>query len=48
MHVTIAPILLGSGKHLLVDIDLSKLGYLCTEHVSTKNATHVVLTRRPL
>jgi dihydrofolate reductase len=48
MHVAIAPILLGSGEHLLVDIDLPKLGYLCTEHVPTKNATHIVLTRRPL
>jgi dihydrofolate reductase len=47
MHVSIVPILLGSGEHLFVDIGLPELGYLCTEHVATKNATHVVVTRRP-
>jgi dihydrofolate reductase len=46
MHLAIAPVLLGSGEHLLGGIDLSKLGYACSEHVPTANATHVVLTRR--
>jgi dihydrofolate reductase len=46
MHVAISPILLGSGEHLLSGIDLPKLGYECTEHVPTQNATHVVLTKR--
>jgi dihydrofolate reductase len=48
MHAAIVPILLGSGEHLLVDIDLPKLCYRCTEHVATENATHIVLTRHPL
>jgi dihydrofolate reductase len=46
MHLAISPVLLGAGEHLLGDIDLTKLGFECTEHVPTASATHVVLTRR--
>jgi dihydrofolate reductase len=46
MHLAISPVLLGSGEHLLVDIYTLKLGYQCTEYTPTKNATHVVLTKR--
>lgn len=46
MHLAIAPVLLGSGENLLADIDLTKLGYACTEHASTANATHVVIAKR--
>jgi dihydrofolate reductase len=46
MHVAISPILLGSGESLLEGIDLPKLGYQCTEHVPTPNATHFVITKR--
>jgi dihydrofolate reductase len=46
MHLVISPILLGSGEPLLAGIDAAKLGYQCSEHVPTTNATHVVLTRR--
>ena len=45
MHVAIAPVLLGSGEHLLSGIDLPKLGYRHTEHVPTAKATHVVVTK---
>jgi hypothetical protein len=45
--VAIAPRLLGSGEHLLHDLDLTALGYEITTHVPTAAATHVVLTRRP-
>jgi len=45
IHLAISPVLLGSGEHLLAGIDAPKLGYRCTEHVATANATHVVLTR---
>jgi dihydrofolate reductase len=45
MHLAISPVLLGSGQHLLADIDATKLGYRCTEHVTTANSTHVVLTK---
>jgi dihydrofolate reductase len=46
LHLAIAPILLGSGEHLLRGIDLKKLGYECTKHVATELATHVFLTRK--
>jgi dihydrofolate reductase len=46
MHLAISPVLLGSGEHLFGGIDLTRLGFECTEHVPTASATHVVLTRR--
>jgi dihydrofolate reductase len=46
IHLAISPVLLGSGEHLFTDIDAPKLGYRCTEHIATPNATHVVLTRQ--
>ena len=46
MHLAMAPVLLGAGEPLLAGIDLPRLGYRCTEHVTTPNAMHVVLTRQ--
>ena len=46
MHVAIAPRLLGSGEHLMHDLDLKALGYECTKHMPTVAATHVILTRQ--
>ncbi len=46
MHLAMSPVLLGSGESLLVGIDAPKLGYQCTEHVATPNATHFVITKR--
>ncbi len=46
LHLAISPILLGSGEQLFANIDMLKLGYQCDEHVSTPNATHVVVARR--
>ena len=46
MHLAISPVLLGSGEALLQGIDLPKLGYQLTKHVSTPKATHVVITKR--
>ena len=45
LHVAISPVLLGAGEHLLANIDTPTLGYRCTEHVATPNATHFVLRR---
>lgn len=45
LHVAISPVLLGSGESLFAGLDLPKLGYSCTEHVATPNATHVVLSQ---
>jgi dihydrofolate reductase len=46
LHFAIARILLGSGDQLFADVDMLKLGFQCTERVSTPMATHVVLTKR--
>jgi dihydrofolate reductase len=46
IHLTISPVLLGSGEQLFANIDMLKLGYRCTEHVSTQKATHVVFSKR--
>jgi dihydrofolate reductase len=45
IHLAFAHALLGRGEHLFAGIDVPGLGYKCTEHVSTDDATHVVLTR---
>ena len=45
LHLAISPVLLGSGENLFTGIDMAKLGYQCTEHIATANATHVVLTK---
>jgi dihydrofolate reductase len=45
MHLAFAPVVLGSGEHLLEHLNLPALGYKCTEHVPTARATHVVLTK---
>ena len=45
MHLAFAPVLLGRGESLLTGIDLVRLGYRVSEHVTTAKATHVVLTR---
>lgn len=45
LTLAISPVLLGSGERFLGDIDLVKLGYICTEHVAGERAAHVVLGR---
>lgn len=45
VHLAISPIFLGSGEQLFANIDMLKLGYRCTEHVSTPKATHVVFSK---
>lgn len=47
LHLAVAPVFLGSGEHLFAGLDMLKLGYQCTEHVSTPEATHLVLTKQP-
>jgi dihydrofolate reductase len=45
MHLAIAPVVLGSGENLFSGVNLPKLGYRCTEHVATPNATHVIIRK---
>jgi len=47
LHLAIAPVLLGSGEHLLHGIDTRALGYECVKHVAgARAAAHVVLRKR--
>lgn len=46
MHIAISPVLLGRGEALFADIDLTALGFRCSEHVASAKAMHVVLTRQ--
>ncbi len=46
LHLVMRPVLLGSGEHLLHDIDLRSLGYECTQSVAGERGTHVFLRRR--
>lgn len=45
MHLAISPVILGRGENLFAGLDLLKLGYRCTEKVTTPAAMHVVLTK---
>ena len=46
MHLAIAPVLLGAGERLFDGVDLPALGYACTKHQASAQATHVVLSRQ--
>jgi len=45
LHLAFRPILMGSGENLFDGLDLAKLGYRCTEHISTELAVHVKLSK---
>ncbi len=47
LHLAIRPVLLGTGEHLLRDIDTRALGYECWKSVAGERATHVFLRKRP-
>ena len=38
LHLAVRPVLLGSGEHLLNDIDMPALGYECVKHVAGERA----------
>ena len=46
LHLAIRPVLLGTGEHLLHDIDTRALGYECWKSVTGERATHVFLRKR--
>jgi dihydrofolate reductase len=46
LHLAISPVLLGSGEHLLNDINMRALGYECAKYVAGERATHVFLSKR--
>ncbi|MEO6929663.1 MAG: dihydrofolate reductase family protein [Casimicrobiaceae bacterium] len=46
LHLAMRPVLLGSGEHLLQDLDLRALGYECAQSVAGERANHVFLRKR--
>jgi dihydrofolate reductase len=46
LHLAIAPVLLGSGEHLLGGMNLRELGYECSGQIAGARATHVLLRKR--
>lgn len=46
LHLVLRPVVMGTGEHLLADIDLRALGYRCTRTVAGERATHLFLERR--
>ena len=46
LRLAVRPVLLGSGEHLLNDIDMRTLGYECAKCVAGERATHVFLRKR--
>jgi dihydrofolate reductase len=45
LHLAVAPVLLGSGEHLMSRIDLPALGYRVEEQARSAAATHLILRR---
>ena len=45
VHLALSPALLGQGEALLSGIDLTALGFNCTEHVASRHAMHVILSK---
>ena len=45
LHLAMRPVLLGSGEHLLRDLNLPALGYECTEHIAGERAMHVIVQK---
>jgi len=48
LHLALRPILLGSGEHLMRDLNLPALGYECAKSVAGERATHFFLRKRGL
>ena len=46
LHLAVRPMLLGSGEHLLRDVDARALGYECSRYVAGERALHVFLSKR--
>jgi dihydrofolate reductase len=45
MHIVISPVLLGKGEPLFAGLDLTALGYECTEYVPSAKAAHLTIKR---
>jgi dihydrofolate reductase len=46
MHIAVSPVFLGAGERLFDGVNLPALGYVCTQHVASPKATHIVLSKQ--
>ena len=46
LHLVYSLVFLGSGESLFVGIDMPKLGFTVTEKTHTKDARHIVMSRK--
>jgi dihydrofolate reductase len=46
MHVAVSPVFLGAGERLFDGVNLPALGYVCTQHMTSPKATHIVLSKQ--
>jgi dihydrofolate reductase len=46
MHIAVSPVFLGAGERLFDGVNLPALGYVCTQHVTSPKATHIVLSKQ--
>lgn len=46
MHLAQSPVLLGRGENLFAGLDLPALGYVCTDHVATPAAMHLIIKKQ--
>jgi dihydrofolate reductase len=45
LHLAMRPVVLGSGEHLLRDLDLRSLGYECERFIAGERAAHFFLRK---
>ena len=45
MHLVVSPVLLGRGENLFSGVDLPQLGFVCSGHIATADALHVILRK---
>ena len=46
LHLAVRPVLLGTGENLFSGLDMSALGYECTDYVAGERAAHVFLRKK--
>ncbi|MGH9442771.1 MAG: dihydrofolate reductase family protein [Thermoanaerobaculia bacterium] len=46
LHLAVRPVLLGTGEHLMRDLDLRAQGYECVKSIAGERAAHVFLQKR--
>ena len=45
LNLVVSPVILGSGENLFMNLAQTSLGYICTKHISTEKAMHLVIKK---